>query len=387
MNTEVFPYLVIGLAEFLEREERSYPHPDSLRYSLNNLSLALLSNYPKTMDGLIQLFMKPLEEWWPGEYPSDFEPGEALIDDGDLSFEAMTYLEKLSEQDNLSFRDSLSRIEMLIDNLKFRQLLELLRDRYLTDPNGAQSEYVLLRFFIIENPYSKLTDISRVFSQTEYINATKVNELYIETNQIAEILQYPDSDGRYLFWLCERCGPLRVNNGQLESIKPSACGKHCPRHQGGWKSFTPSRQLRVLRKGVHLRTHLPGIPEIVLFNWLEERQQQYPHLIKEISLWPGIDTYDLQIQFSDSIWAVDIKDYEKPHQLGCNLTGLYREGNLHWNKGFYVYPAYRERQRRDYGQAVRLEAGSRLKGIEIINTEVFKQRVLHKLDLLQKGKS
>ncbi len=387
MNTDVFPYLVIGLAEFMEKQERSYPYPDTLRYGLNKLSLALLSDYPKTMGGIIQLFRKPLGEWWRGEFPSGFEPDESLIEDSELSFESIAYLERLSEQDNISFRDSLSRVEMIVDNLKFRQLLERLRDKYLTDPDGAQKEYVTLRRFIIECPYSELTDISRVFSQTEYINTTEVSELYLETKQIAEILQYPDPDGRQRFWLCEHCGPLRINHGQLESIKQSVCGKHCPLHQGGWKSITPSRQLRVLRKGIHLRVHLPGIPEVSLFKWLEERQQQYPELIKEVSLWPGIDTYDLQIRFVDSSWAVDVKDYEKPHQLGRSLRGLYREGNLHWDKGFYVYPIYRDKQRRDYGESVRLEAASRLPEIEIVNDEVFKSRVTRKLKSLRKGKS
>ena len=388
MNIDIFPYLVVGLAEFMEKQERSYPYPDSLRYSLNKLSLAFLSDYPKTIDGLLQLFTKPLDEWWPGESPSDFDPDEPLIENSELSFEAITYLERLSEKGNMTFRESLSRLEVIVDNMKFRQLLECLREKYLTDPAGAQREYVFLKRFIIEHPYSKLPEISQTFSQAGYINATEVSELYLETNPIAEILQYPNLDGHKRFWLCEHCGPLRINRGRRESIKQSACGKHCPRHQDGWKEIIPSSKLGVLRKGIHLRVLLPGIPEISLFNWLEEHQQRYPELMKEVLLWPGIDKYDLQIRFANSVWAIDVKDYEKPHQLGRNLTGLYREGNLHWDNGFYVYPAYREKQRRDYGEAVRHEAAPKhLQGFEIVNDEVFKNRITHKLKFLRKEKS
>lgn len=386
MKTDDFPYLVIGLAEFLEKRDRHYPYPDSLRYSLNKLSVVLLSDYPKTLDGLIQLFTKPLCTWWPGELPSEFEPNEPLIEDNEPSFEAMAYLERLSEQDNIRFQDSLSHIATVVDNRKFRQLLDRLRDISLTDLNGAQNDYITLRRFIIKHPYVLQRHISKVFSQTQYISTAEVSELYIKTNEIKDVLQYPNSDGHQFFWLCEHCGPLRVVHGQLESIKRSVCGKHCPRHQSGWKEVPPSNQLNVLRKGIHLRVHIPGIPELALFNCLEKYRQKYPKLIKDVLLWPRIDRYDLQIRFVDATWAIDIKDYEKPHQLARNLTNLFREGDLHWDKGFYVYPVYREKQHRNYGETVRLEARPFLKGIEIISDETFKGRVLHKLKSLKKGK-
>ena len=387
MKPNDFPYLVIGLAEFLEKQERSYPYPKALQYSLNKLSLDLRADYPKTMSGVIQLFAKPLCDWWPDEWPSEFGQDEPLIEDNDLSFEAVSYLERLFEQDNIFSQNSLLSIGIIVDNLKFKRLLNLLRDKSLTDADGAQDDYVILRRFIIEHPFALQREISQVFSQTRYINTTEVSELYIKTNEIKAILQYPGPDRKQLFWLCKHCGPLYVRNGQRQSIKSSICGLHCPRQQDGWKGVLPANQLNVLRRGIHLRVQLPGIPELGLFTWLEERQQEYPQLLKEVTLWPRIDMYDLQLRFTDSIWAVDIKDYEKPHQLGRNLTSLYREGGLYWDKGFYVYPTYREKQRRDYGEVVRLEAGKHLHEVEIINDETFKVQVMGKLKLLKQGKS
>lgn len=387
MKSDSFPYLVVGLAQFLEKEDRCYPYPDALRYGLNHLSLGMLSHYPKTLHGLIQLFAKPLREWWPGDLPSDFEPtAPLLIEDNELSVEAENYLEKMSEQDNLAFQDSLSRIEGIIENRKFRQLWEYLRNKSLEDMNGAQRDYVTLRRFLIEHPYTPLTDISQVFSETKYINTTQVHELYRKTNEIKDLLQHPNSNGLQVFWLCEHCGPLRVKYGQLESIKRSACGKHCPRYRGGWKEIQPTSQLCVLRKGIHLRVHLPGIPELAIFKWLEERQQEYPELLKEVVLWPRIDIYDLQIRFVDSTWAVDVKDRKEPNRLGESLTGLYREGDLRWDRGFYVYPSYREKQRLGYSDEIRLQAVSKLKDIEVVSDEVFKDQVISKLKSLKKGR-
>jgi hypothetical protein len=106
LNPEMFPYLVIGLAEWLEQEMRRYPLPPLFQDSLNRLSLSLLFEYPQTMEGIIRLFSQPLAAWWRGDYPADFSLEEPLIEDGALSYEAMNYLDYLSEQDNLSYQDS-----------------------------------------------------------------------------------------------------------------------------------------------------------------------------------------------------------------------------------------------------------------------------------------
>jgi hypothetical protein len=327
-----------------------------------------------------------VKEWWPWELPPEYESHAPLVEGNDLSFEAMTYLEKLSEQDNVGIQSSLSKIEGILDNRKFKQLFDTLRNNLPADADGAQADYVTLRKFIIEHPYAQVSDISHVFSETRYINAAQVNELYRTTGEITPLLTYPNAEGLPVFWVCEHCGPLFVRGGQRESVKKSACGKHCPRFRGGWKEVKPSGQIRVLRRAIHLRVHLPGIPELALFNWLEERQEEYPSLIKKISLWPRIDTYDLQIQFADSTWAVDVKDREKPDWLGRVLTELYHEGDLQWDRGFYVYPSYRDSQQRNYGETIRLEVNPNLQSVEVVSDVKFKEQVISKLRSLKKGR-
>lgn len=385
MKAEIFPYLAIGLAKFFEKQDRRYPYPDSLQYSLNNIALALSSKYPKTMKGLILLFEKPLNEWWSDELPNNFDPNMPLLEDGELSFELIAYLDKLSEQENGYFHDSLLQIELILDNQKFKHLLDHLREKSITDMSSAHSDYVILRRFIIEHPFALQREISQVFSQTNYLNVAQVQDLYVKTSQITDSLRYSNSDGDPKYWLCERCGPLRVKNGRLESIKSSLCEKNCPRNQNGWNAIQPSNQLGVLRKGIHLRVYMPGVPELSLFNWLDEYQRKNQKWIEGIILWPGVDSYDLQVKFIDSVWAVDIKDHQNPYRLGEGLTRIYREGNVHWDQGYYVYPDYREKQRPDYGEVVR--QASKTKGIHIVSEEVFKQKVISKLKSLKKGGS
>lgn len=384
LNPDVFPYLVIGLAEWLEQETRSYPYPPFFQDSLNRLSLSLLYEYPQTMAGIVRLFSQPLEEWWIGEYPAEFAPEEPLIEDGALSYEAMNYLDYLSQQEKLSYQDSLARIEIVVDNRKFRKLFERLREKSLIDAEGAQDDYVTLRRFLIEHPYVWITEISRVFSQTKYVDAADVGALYVETGQVTDLMQFPDKKGHPHFWLCERCGPLYVRRGQLESVKPTVCDFRCRRHQDEWQKMAPSRQLRVLRKGIHIRVHLPGIPELQLFTWLQEQYQKHPQLLLDVALWLRIDVYDIQLRFADAVWAIDVKDHHRPHLLGRILADLYREGSLYWDKGFYVYPTYREKQRLDYREAARQEIGNRLTNMEVVSDEVFKSRVRQKIQTMKK---
>lgn len=385
MKSEIFPYLAIGLAKFFEKPGRRYPYPDSLRYSLNHVALVLSSKYPKTIEGLLLLFEKPLNEWWPGDLPEDFDVNMPLLEDGELSFEALTYLEKLYEQENGHFHDSLLQLELVLDNQKFKYLLDYLREKSLADMHGAHDDYVTLRRFIIEHPFALQREISHVFSQTNYLHVTQVQDLYVKTSQIADLLRSADSANDSKYWLCERCGPLRIKNGRLESIKNSLCEKNCPKNQGGWRAIHPTNQLGVLRKGVHLRVFIPGVPELSLFNWLEEYRRKNQNWMEGTVLWPGIDSYDLQVKFVDSVWAVDIKDHRDPYKLGSSLTRIYGEGNMRWDQGYYVYPDYREKQRPGYGDVVR--QASQTKGFHIISDEVFKQKVINKIKSLKKGGS
>lgn len=385
MKAEIFPYLAIGLAKFFEKQGRRHPYPDQLRYSLNHMALAMSSKYPKTIEGLLYLLEKPLNEWWPGDLPVGFDGDMPMLEDGELSFEVLTYLEKLSEQENGYFHDSLLQLELILDNQKFKFLLDHLREKSLVDMHGAHSDYVTLRRFIIEHPFALQREISHVFSQTNYLHVTQVQDLYMKTSQIADILRFADSANAPKYWLCERCGPLRIKNSRLESIKSSLCEKICPKNRGGWRAIHPSNQLSILRKGVHLRVFIPGVPELSLFNWLEEYQRKNQNWIENIVLWPGVDSYDIQVKFIDSVWAIDIKDHRDPYKLGSSLTGIYGEGNMHWDHGYYVYPDYREKQRLGYGDVVR--QSSQIKGIHIISEEVFKQKVINKIKSLRKGGS
>src|SRR5712691_2203011 len=141
----------------------------------------------------------------------------------------------------------------------------------------------------------------------------------------------------------------------LGSIKPSACTGRCPGPQG-WQDLDPLSNTLVLKRGLHLRTHIPGITEIQLYRWLLQDVQSTQPMLQQVVLWPGVDRYDLLLRFQDGTWAVDVKDYKDPFALGKHIAQDNRhfaENELIWNYWFYVYPSYREISRSDYATHVR----------------------------------
>jgi hypothetical protein len=253
-------------------------------------------------------------------------------------------------------------------------LLERLQEANQKDAERAQQEYVLLRRFLINNPYTTLEQLRSTFSQTRYISINDVGELYEDCKE-------NDS-----CWCCDRCGPLIEKHGHLRGIKPSVCNDH-RKNLSYVRRISWKQGLRRLKLGIHWRVCLPGIPEIRLFHTLEKLHKQQPEYFSEINLWPGIDRYDLRLQFGDgSVWAVDIKDYRNPYDLALQLKPVFGEGDLRYDESFYVIPNHRLLQRQDYIEILREEATELPKSTHLFSDIAFEERVVDKIMHLNKGK-
>src|SRR5947209_642846 len=146
---EVFPYLAIGLAKYLEGEQK-YPYPVELSYALNQLSLAMLTTYPSTITGLFELFEKPLEQWWPGMPPAGIDPRFELLNEGELDEQVVDFL--LEYQ--LPAEATLQDIQVILDNQLIINILNAARNAYITDPIGASREYATIRQYVITHPWT-----------------------------------------------------------------------------------------------------------------------------------------------------------------------------------------------------------------------------------------
>ncbi len=370
----LFPYLVLGLAKYTE-SPRKYPYPAELSYAMHHLALTMVSAFPKTITDLFELFSLPLDQWWPDEkLPSGIDPRFELLYDGELDEQLVEFLLEYKFPAEATLQD----IQVILDNQLMVNILNTARNASITDSVGANSEYVAIRQYVITNPWTSSEALRRQFRNLHYIKIQDVGALYQDSRSLDPVLLYQRSgmpEARY--WNCMVCGPLYYRNNRLGSIKPNACAGRCPGSRG-WQNLDPLSNTLVLKRGLHLRTHIPGITEIQLYHWLNQEIQSTLPMLQQVVLWPGVDRYDLLLRFQDGNWAVDVKDYKDPFALGKHIAQDNRqvaESGLEWKYWFYVYPSYREIQRPDYATHVRRAAGSLPSNVVILSDKKFKARV------------
>lgn len=374
-DIEIFDYLVIGLAKLLQQNCK-YPYPELFQRTCNVLALTMKNiPYPRTLTGFFKLLEEPVKNWYPLTIPQAFDSDFELTYDGRLSEEASDYFyTELLERTQLPESASAITQQFAIENYQFQKLLDRFREDGDRAPEIAQKEYVLLRSFLIENPHTTTTQLRQKFGKTQYIKSQEVGNLY------------NDCDENVVSWNCDRCGPLSEKHGRLYGVKPSVCSDHreSPSYvqRIAWK-----RELRQIKRGIHLRICLPGIHELQLFRKLEALQQAHPEQLCAVLLYPGLDRYDLQLRFGDGeAWAIDVKDYRNPYQLAAKLLPICGEGILQYNESFYVIPNYRVLSYDNYIQIAREEATKLPLSTHILSNIEFEQRVIARISSLKQGK-
>jgi len=374
LSADIFLFLAVGLARFLENGKR-YPYPSELQKALHHLSLALGDKYPKTITDLLLLFSsKPLGDWWIGELPEGIDPRFELCFDDRLDEAIADYL----IDREIKSASTLQDLQIILDNQRMQNVLIKLREIYLTNPVGASQEYKSIREYLILHPWTNSTNLRQELRHLHYFDPKQVCDLfYLEAHIFPQLLHRPPSVRVASYWNCRVCGPLYFKYNRLGSVKPSACLKRCPGPQG-WQSIDPQGYPLVLREGIHLRTHIPGITEIQLYQWLTQQIAPQHSSLQEVHLWPAVDRCDLFLIIHNHVLAVDVKDYRNPYALATVIKRDQRDQvpNLpDWQTWLYVYPTYRELQDPDYHKHV-IQACMPLSGnIMIMNDSQFKSYI------------
>ncbi len=379
LSERVFPFLAFGLAKYTENVQK-YPYPPELLYAQHHLSLAMLTSYPATITEFFELCKKPLEEWWPGKTLPDKvdKRFELLEPSGELGQQAIEYLKTYDLPDGITPQG----IQVILDSEQMGGICRNARKAASYDPSGAQNDYVAVRSYVITHPWTTSEKLRRELRDLRHILPQEVGDLYQESSSVGLALLYKGPDQlEPCYWNCRVCGPLYQRDGRLGSIKPGACEKRCPGRQT-WQPLDVEDNTRVLKRGVHLYTHIPGITEMQLYHWLMNEIRPTRPALQEVDLWPGIDRYDLRLTFRGSVWAVDVKDYKDPFSLGEYIKQDPRppeQKDPVWNEWFYVYPTYRELQRPNYGACVRRVAEGLPSNVSILSAEQFKELVRTRL--------
>ncbi|GIK40335.1 MAG: hypothetical protein BroJett011_41680 [Chloroflexota bacterium] len=366
-------YLVAGLVEATETDFR-YPYPALWQQALNMLTaFQIRSNtpIPKTIPALLEMLENPIGEWWPGELPEvvtlELDQAFTLMFGGqpdDWAYEFLEANDLASISSPARFQDELTQMGM-----------KKLRDLYRVDAETMGYAYVKVRRFLIENSVTTLADIQQTLGSLPLLRMKQIMAFYESEDEFLHRALYQSQ-----FWRCPYCGAiLNWLAGVPRCARHSICGRLSGDYRGR-SPIQPTGNLFRLKESVLRRVCVPGLPEVRLYDWAKNLQSTDNGLVSVI-LWPGVDQYDLQLCFADNTtWAIDIKDYADPFNLGRKVRGksFYSLGTLRWDQGYYVFPQYRLNWNRNYVQHFNQAAELPVNIIGIGEAD-FKELVIRKL--------
>lgn len=380
------PYLCVGLARAYEQDFH-YPFNDSNRpedegrsillYALSRLATEMTRHgqlYTYTLPQIFDLFEEPIEKWWPGgvdHLPSDVEPYITLLDEKRLDY-VDEWLE-LNVGTLPATIKNLSVVHEFIADKTMDQWVHYCRE----GPDDLAEKYVQSRYFVVRNPWTtpaKLAQQERIWGPKIYEFVLNFYESY------AHFHQRTLHQGKY--HLCPHCqGILEWRDGRPACAKHSVCGVQSRDYRNA-RSIPPANQMR-LRPTIHKRICIPGLPEVDLYHWLTD-DPAGPRLSKDsVALWPGVDRYDLRLDFNNQVWAVDVKDYTSPVALGLKekekggFKNYTPDDFLHWQRAFYVIPDYRFDRDKRYDKRVKDALGkARGRDVEVFSLSRFQREVV-----------
>jgi hypothetical protein len=213
----------------------------------------------------------------------------------------------------------------------------------MDDSAEAQRLYVTIRSFLIEHSWITRRDL----------NTLKRQNIPDDFRDLLRTQFYVPDDNATDFYVCERCGILQVVAGQLIGVKPGWCNEHRPGlphiHEMGATEYSR------LKRGIHLRTFIPGQAERELFQQADALLEEFAGHLTHVERYPGLDAYDLRLTFRDGeVWAVDVKDIADPIRLAAKIQPLRRGSKLRHDQGWYVVPDRRLELEAGYLEQVRL---------------------------------
>ena len=395
INAEnVFSYLIGGVAEASKTQFR-YPYPSLFRQALNQLSVLQLhekQTLPTEMQELLALFETPLEDWWPGQLPRTLV--EQIGKESTLLFDRQPeqwvwdYLGKRGTK--MLSPESLQFFQADIDQSAILEVMDICGK---ANPPLTQV-YTTVRRFLIKHPWTTLSELQQELGNIPQLSLELINSFYETPASFSRLAKRGRS-----YWRCPHCdGILNWIDGESSPrcARHSVCGKLFPDYQG-MQPLSERFDLLRLKWGLHRRVCVPGLAELKLFEWLENLKRQRSGICDAI-LWPSIDQYDIQINFQDAsntVWAIDVKDYDSSVQLANKIREDKRPnfGNLSWNLWLYVVPQYRLQWNARYiYQCKSILKGSQGRSllpenVRIVSEEAFRRFVYRKISAPLPGRT
>lgn len=329
-----------------QKQEGEYFYSKRLMHGINMFHSLRYKYHPEGFDfseiheqKFIEKYaMRPVAEWFEGWKATEtlqlekqkFYLMDALVEDS--GFETFHISEDCEDYIQYFEKDIIAGIEQ---RAVYDCLISL-----------NQDEYVDLRKYFIEHPIASME------------NLRKLKLIYAENRIALQAVENAYELVRKDCYVCPRCGWTLQKEKVGMRCQSRACTKEEKYILGELQEISGDSGILRLRRGLMKYMAVPGKLELEIQNYCTK------HKIRSV-LWPHMDTYDIEISFSDGdIWAIDAKAVREPYFLREKIRqdGGFPKGN--YQKGIYVVPDEFADEKKDYLDVINKEL-ERMKATDI----------------------
>lgn len=322
---KAFALIAKGLIEkerLLQKEPARYPYSRALQHGINMFLAASYQTgavqdviqYADETSFLERFITKPVSEWFDG-WDSKMIDSLNLSEESFYNYGAFVY--RRSENVYSPSSDCYEYLEMQDNDIMNGTDERILYEKIIV---LGQETYCRIRKYIIEHPIISIDE--RRSMSLELADAPDAKDAFQFAYE--EILE--DS------YRCPCCGWTMTRGKYGYNCHSSHCTDIIPNLTDDMKLDVAGGGLYRLKKGVMRYFAAPGKLELDIAAFCEKKKIRW-------ELWPQIDRYDVELQFSDGeIWEIDVKAYRNPITLRTKILNDngFPEGN--YARGYYVIP-------------------------------------------------
>lgn len=331
---KTFALIAKGLIEkeqLLQKEPTRYPYSKALQHGINMFLAAsqwagcqTVTQYADETTFIARFITRPIAEWF-NEWAPEVVDKLNLQEEPFYAYSAFVY-----QRAGNVYTPSSDCYEFL--ETQDNDIMNGTDERTLYEKMVAldQEAYCKVRRYIIENPIIKLED-RRTMSLELADNPAARDAFQFAYEEITE-----DS------YRCPRCGWTMVPGKYGYSCHSTHCTDTLPELTDEMRLDPSAGDLYRLKKGVMRYFAAPGKLELEIVAFCEKKKIRW-------ALWPQMDRYDVEIQFSDGeIWEIDAKAYRNPIALRTKIQNDNGFPDGEYAKGYFVIPSEYTVNQRNY---------------------------------------
>lgn len=361
---KTFALIAKGLIEkeqLLQREPTRYPYSKTLQHGINMFLTAShqigavqdISPYADETSFLHHFISKPISEWFNEwdlnrinslnlkEEPFYSYGSFAYQRSGNLYHPSSECYEYLDSQDN----DIMDGTD---ERVLYEKIIVL-----------GQETYCRLRRYIIEHPIISIEE-------------RRSMSLELSDNPDAmEAFQFAYEEIMEESYRCPCCGWTMTHGKYGYLCHSSHCTDTIPDLTDSMKLDVSGGGLYRLKKGIMRYFAAPGKLELEIAAFCEKKK------IHRV-LWPHMDQFDVEIQFSDGeVWEVDAKSYRNPIALRTRIQNDngFPEGD--YARGYYVIPNEYTVDQKNYTRIIN-QALKDQKNVTCVTWRTLKSEIIKK---------